>query len=86
MDPDDIPDRRDGESITDYRKRLENILIATTIDPATGQIKLEYANDPETARYAEWAKAQHQKREVDAYMEQRSDPALPSNEREALDT
>ncbi len=85
MEPDTIPQRRAGESIEEYRERLEPALIATMIDPATGRARSKYINDPETRRYAEWAEAQYQKREVDAYIERRNDPALSDAEREALD-
>ncbi len=85
MNPDDIPERREGESMADYRGRLEEVLIATMIDPATGQIRSEYANDPEMRSYGEWAKAKHQKRGVDAYLEERSDPALSQTQKAAID-
>lgn len=65
MDPDDIPQRREGESMTDYRERLETVLIATMIDPATGEIRPGYTNDSETKRYAEWAQSQHRKNRID---------------------
>ncbi|MEO1046383.1 MAG: hypothetical protein AAFX04_13150 [Pseudomonadota bacterium] len=84
MDPDDIPQRREDETMADYRERLETVLIATMIDE-NGQIRAEYADDPDTARYAEWAQAQYRKREVDAHLERRNDPALSDTERDALD-
>lgn len=86
MDPDDIPQRRDGETMVDYRQRLETVLIATMIDE-NGNIRPEYANsdDPDVRRYANWAQAQHTKRGADAYLEQRNDPSLSQIDREALD-
>lgn len=82
MKADEIPQRRDGESMKDYRERLETALIATIIDD-DGSIRPEYANsdDPDVRRYADWAQAQHQKREVDAYLERRNDPSLSEGQR-----
>lgn len=85
LEPDAIPQRRNGESMGEYRSRLEDVLIATMINPQTGAIRPEYANDHETQSYAEWAQARHQKREVDAYIERRSDPGLSDAERVSLD-
>jgi len=87
MDPDTIPQRRRGESMAAYRERLEVALIATMIDPVTGKAKPEFANsdDPDIRRYAKWAEAQHQKNEVDAYIERRNAPGLSEAEREAED-
>lgn len=66
LDPDEIPERRKGESITEYRERLEQVLIDKMIDPATGEIRPEYASNPDTAEYARWAKDQYDKSHVDA--------------------
>ncbi|MEO1046399.1 MAG: hypothetical protein AAFX04_13230 [Pseudomonadota bacterium] len=65
MEPDDIPQRRDGESMAEYRQRLETVLVATMIDPATGKIRPEYADNPDTARYAQWAQAEYRKRQIE---------------------
>lgn len=67
MSPDDIPQRKSGESMSDYRERLETALIAVMIDPATGQIRPEYANsdDPNIQRYAAWAQAQYRKNRIE---------------------
>ncbi|MEP3051791.1 MAG: hypothetical protein ABJP48_03505 [Erythrobacter sp.] len=66
MDPDTIPQRREGEAMQAYRERLEVVLIATMIDPATGNIRPEYANNdgPDIQRYAEWAQARHRQNEL----------------------
>lgn len=85
MDPDEIPQRRDGESVTAYRERLEEALVDKMIDPRTGKIRPEYRDDPELRKYAEWALAVHQKREVDAYIARRSDPSLTDAQRKAED-
>lgn len=81
MDPDEIPQRREGESMDDYRERLEEALVAKMIDPATGEVRSEYAD----SRYAQWAKAKHHKREADAYIERRSDPTLSEEDRNEMD-
>lgn len=87
MDPDEIPQRRPDESMLDYRKRLEDALTTKMIDPVTGKLKAKYANsdDPDIRRYGDWAQARHTKRVADAYLENRSDPALSGSEREAMD-
>lgn len=85
MDPDEIPQRRDGESMEAYRERLEDALVDKMIDPATGQIKPEYRDDPKLRSYAEWAQAKYQKRDVDAYIARRSDPSLSPAQQDAED-
>lgn len=55
---DEVPERSDGESMEDYRKRLEDALIAAMIDE-DGNIRPQYLNDPDKARYAQWAQAHH---------------------------
>jgi len=62
MDPDEIPERMDGESIEAYRERLADALIDKMIDPETGQIRPEYRDNPELREYAEWAKARFDER------------------------
>ncbi|WP_156313853.1 MULTISPECIES: hypothetical protein [unclassified Citromicrobium] len=86
MDPDEIPQRRDGESMEAYRERLEDALVEKMIDKKTGEIKPEYRDDPELRRYAEWAQARHQKRDVNAFIARRSDPDLTDAQRETMDT
>ena len=85
MEPDEIPERLPGESMEDYRERLTDELIDTMIDPETGQIRPEYANDPELREYAEWAKARYDEREARAYIERRSDPNLTPEQQRAMD-
>jgi len=58
LDPDDIPQRMDGESMEDYRARLEPVLMDELLDEE-GEIKARYKDDPEMSKWAEWAKAQH---------------------------
>lgn len=67
LNPDDIPQRKQGESMQDYRERLETVLIATMIDE-NGNIRPGYANndDPDVRRYADWAHSKHRKNEIDS--------------------
>ena len=85
MDPDEIPERQPGESMEDYRARLEDELIERMIDPETGAIRPEYANNPEFSDYAQWALARHEEREARTYIEQRSDPNLTPEQQQAID-
>lgn len=54
---DEIPQQASGESITAYRKRLEQHLINEMLNP-DGTIKDKYKNDPKYGDYAEWAQTQ----------------------------
>ncbi len=54
---DDIPQQETDESITAYRKRLEQHLIDEMLNP-DGTIKGKYKNDPKYGDYAEWAQKQ----------------------------
>ena len=72
--PDDIPQRHEGESLVEYRKRVEQALIDEYLDDA-GNIKPEHRGD----RYAIWAKNKYDKREVDAAL----DPSLSREQQEA---
>ncbi|WP_143742955.1 hypothetical protein [Maricaulis sp. W15] len=71
----------------DYRARLEDELIERMIDPETGQIRPEYANDPELSQYAEWAQARYDARVVDNAIDVLNDPnSTPEEKRTATDT
>ena len=80
LDPDQIPERRDGESMDAYRARLEAILVAEMID-ANGNIKPEYADSP----YARWAQAEYEKHEVDGWIDRRTDPRTSQTEAAQMD-
>lgn len=58
LEEDQIPQRRDGESIEDYRARVEEALIDEMIDE-NGEIKVEYKDHPEYGDRAEWAKTRY---------------------------
>ena len=57
-----------GESMEDYRERLEPVLMAELLDE-NGEIKDKYKNDPEMSEWAEWAKAQYDKNDAVAKKE-----------------
>lgn len=75
LDEDDIPQRRDGESMEAYRERLEAHLIDEMLNE-DGSIKDKYKNHPELAAYAEWAQKQYHLNKAQGY----------AQELEALDT
>jgi len=52
--PDDMPQRRDGESMEEFEERLEKEIMKKMLNP-DGSIKPEYMNDPEMRSWAEWA-------------------------------
>jgi len=87
LEPDEIPERLDGESMEDFRERLDGVLIGKMIDPATGRIRPQYLNDPEAAEYAKWAKEQFDKGNIDSVLDQaaeiRNDPNLSEQEQES---
>lgn len=51
---DDISQQRPGESIEDYRERLEKALIDEMLNP-DGSIKDKYKEHPALGKYAQWA-------------------------------
>jgi hypothetical protein len=80
LDPDEIPQRHDGESMQAYRDRLETALIAEMIG-ANGNIKPEYSDSP----YARWTQAEFEKRETDRWIERRTDPGTTPSEAVRMD-
>lgn len=74
LDPDENPVIREGESIEEYRERVEETLIDEMIDQETGEIKNEYKNDPEKLRYAQWAQDKFIERRAEAVIEQANEP------------
>lgn len=86
LDEDEIPQREEGESLADYRARVEDALIDKMID-GDGNIKDEYKNDPATRDHAEWAKTRWNIRqaELDAQRLEAtySDPEATEAERSA---
>lgn len=84
LDEDDIPQRRDGESLADYRERVEEALIDEMIDD-NGEIKEKYKNDPELRDRADWAKTRYDIRQAEIGAHQlettHSDPDATDAER-----
>ncbi len=68
LSADDFPARRDGESMDDYRNRLEKHLIDELLT-ADGEIKEEYKNDPTLRRYAEWAQTVFNRNQAEAMLD-----------------
>lgn len=54
LDADEIPQQRPGETIDEYRQRLEKRLVEEMLNP-DGSIKDKYKDDPEYRKYAQWA-------------------------------
>jgi len=76
LDPDEIPQQRDGESIEDYRKRLEPILINKMLNP-DGSIKKQYLDDLELRDYAEWAQKKFHLNIARRYLIELENPITP---------
>lgn len=83
LDPDKIPQRREGESMEAYRERLEEALIDEMLNP-DGSIKDEYKDHPEYGRYAEWAQWKYDQRVARALKAKLDDPNLSEEERAAI--
>jgi len=79
----DIPQIQDGESIKDYRERLEPILIAELLN-ANGSIKSEYENHPELSAYAEWAQKKHHLNRAKVYGRELEDINTTPERREEI--
>lgn len=80
LDPDLIPQQQEGESLADYRKRLEQALFDEMLNP-DGTVKDQYKSGP-NARYAEWARKEHEKKENDKDMKDLTDPSLTQEQRQ----
>lgn len=83
LDPDEIPEKRDDETIIEYRERLEVVLIDKMIDPSTGKMKPEYSSDPEMREWGQWAEDQVAKGKVDTKIDQVNEIANNPNLTEA---
>ena len=83
LDPDKIPQRRDGESMEAYRERLEQSLIKELLNP-DGSIKDEYKDHPEYGRYAEWAQKKFDQQVIRELKAKLDDPNLSEQERAAI--
>ena len=83
LDPDEIPQQREGESIEAYRERLEPLLINKMLNP-DGSIKDEYKNHPELSDYAQWAQKQYHLNAARGYVQELDDPNISPERREAI--
>lgn len=81
LEPDLVPQRKDGESLHDYRARVEKALVDELLDEQ-GNIKDKYKNDPRYADLAIWAKSKFDKHYVDQKIERMTDPSLPEEVRQ----
>lgn len=86
LDPDEIPQREDGESMEDYRERVEYELVNKMIDPETGTVKDEYLNsdDPDVREAAEWAQKKYDEDKVAELKRSLDDPNLTDEEKREL--
>ena len=75
----DVPRQRPGESVEDYRKRLERALVEQMLNP-DGSIKDRYKNDPELRHYAEWAQKIYNRNAALARASDLSDPQASSQQ------
>lgn len=78
LDP-EVMQRREGESVAEYRQRLEVELTKTLLNE-DGSIKDEYKSGP-YAEWAIWAQKQHQKRGVDQFLDRQNDPTIPQSQK-----
>ncbi|MCP5244904.1 MAG: hypothetical protein H6937_02590 [Burkholderiales bacterium] len=85
LDADNIPQQESGETIHDYRKRLEQHLINEMLNP-DGTIKGKYKNDPKYSDYAEWAQKQYHLNSAKAAVaELEDDNTSPQRQEQILD-
>ena len=80
LDPDDIPQRQSGESMDDYRERLEVALMKEMLNE-DGSIKEEYKDDP---RASEWAQVKFDRERLQKLEQDLSNPSLSDEERQRL--
>ena len=60
LDPDLIPQRKEGESLEIYRERVEDRLIDQMLND-DGTIKSEYKDHPRYGKWAEWAETEFER-------------------------
>lgn len=82
LDPDLIPQRRDGESMTDYRARVEQALIGELLNE-DGTIRNQYRSHPKYGEWGKWAQWKHDQQQAQTLKDDMSDPALSDAERAA---
>jgi len=82
LDPDEMPQKRDGESQTEYLDRVKEVWIAKVTDE-NGDIKPEYANHPDREKIEELAKTRIEEARTSSQIEIERDPTIPKAEKEA---
>lgn len=82
LDEDEMPLRRDGESMADYEARVEQALMDKLLDE-NGNIKPEYKDHPEYGQWAEWAHSRLKQRDLERTAELATDPSQPPEVRKA---
>jgi len=83
LDPDEIPQRLEGETIEQYREKLEPLLINKMLH-ADGSIKERYKNDPELRDYAQWAQKQYHLDAARGHVRELQDPNTPPERKEEI--
>ncbi len=83
LDPDDMPQRRDGESMTDYKERVERAFVEEMLDD-NGNVKAEYKDHSRYGQAAQWAKYRHDSESATSLRKKLSDPDLTVTEAEAI--
>ena len=81
--PDLIPQRREGESMEDYRERLEQALMDEFLNE-DGTIKDKYKDHPQYGEYAKWAQWKYDQQQAQAFEAAMNDPSLSEAERAVL--
>lgn len=86
LEPDEIPQREEGETLGDYRERVEAAIIDKMIDPETGNVKDEYLNsdDPRVKEIAEWAQEKYDEGKIRQFKQDMANPDLTDEEKRAL--
>ena len=83
---DGIPQRHEGESMEDYRARLEKTLINEMLNP-DGSIKKKYLDDPALLIYARWAQKKFNLNLAREKVAELENPATtPARQQEILDS
>jgi len=86
LDPDEMPARQEGESIPDWRARVEDKMNEKMIDPETGEIRDEYKNhpDPDVREAAKLAQEKYDLEKLEELKRGLNDPSLTDDEKREL--
>ena len=84
LDPDEMPERQDGEPIPDWRARVEDKMNEKMIDPETGEIRDEYKNHPDqdVREAAKLAQAKYDLEKLNELKQNLDDPNLTDEEKQ----